>query len=307
MVANLLFAKAFWRISILAILVLGAISPAFCAQDDKVLAKIGNQTVTEADLNEMADAVPERFRPLYTTPEGRKKTLDYIVNVYVLAAEAQKQGLDKAPEIQKLIDFTRKDLLARLYLDKMTKDVPAPSEQEAKDFYENNKSQFTTPESLHLHHILVKTEKEAKDVLKKLEKGEKFADVASQVSICPSKGEGGDLKWMPKGSLLPEIEEVAFNMKNGQITGPVKTKFGFHLLFVEDRRPPQENSYDQVKDYIVEQLKFQKQQDHYEKLADDLKKQMNVQILAAPEQSGSPIPAGPPAPTTPAAPPAGPK
>lgn len=304
MVANSLFVKAFWRICVLAILLLCAIPYAFCAQGDKVLAKIGNQTVTEADLNEMADAVPEKYRPLYTTPEGQKKTLDYIVNVYVLAAEAQKQGLDKTPEIQKLIEFTRKDLLARLYLDKMTKDMPAPSEQEAKEFYENNKSQFTTPESLHLHHILVKTEKEAKDVLKRLEKGEKFSDVASQVSICPSKSEGGDLKWMPKGSLLPEIEEVAFTTKNGQITGPVKTKFGFHVLFVEDRRPPQENSFDQVKDYIVEQLKFQKQQDQYEKLADNLKKQMNVQILADPAQPTSPIPAGPPASP---APPAGPK
>jgi len=279
------------------------------AQGDRVLAQIGNQTVTEADLDEMANAVPEKFRPLYTSPEGRKRTLDYVVNVYVLAAEAQNQGLDKTAKVQKLMEFTRKDLLARLYLDKMSKEVPAPTEQEAKEFYDKNSAQFSTPESLHLHHILVKTEKEAKDVLERLKKGEKFPDLASQVSICPSKSKGGNLDWLPRGSLLPEIEDVAFNMKNGQITGPVKSKFGYHVLFLEDRKPAQENPYDQVKDYIMEQLKFQRQQDYYEKLAEKLRKQMNVQVTAdAVPTPAPPVPAGPAAPTGPAAaPPAGPK
>lgn len=295
--------------ALLVCLLTAAISSTAEAQGDRVLAKIGNQTVTEADLDEMANAVPERFRPLYTSPEGRKRTLDYIVNVYVLAAEAQKQGLDKTPQTQKLMEFTRKDLLARLYLDKMNKEVTLPTEQDAKEFYDKNKAQFATPESLHLHHILVKTEKEAKDVLDRLKKGEKFSDVASKVSICPSKSKGGDLDWLPKGSLLPEIEDVAFKMKNGQITGPVKSKFGYHVLFLEDNKPAQENPYDQVKDYIMEQLKFQRQQDFYEKLAEKLRKQMNVEITAdSAPATAPPIPAGPAAPTGPAAaPPAGPK
>ncbi len=268
-------------------------APNSFAQTDKVVAKIGNQTVTESDLKEISNAVPEKFRHLYLTPEGRKKTLDYVVNIYVLAAEAERLGMDKKPETDKLLQFTRRDLLARLYLDQMSKDLPAPTDAEANAFYEANKAQYATPESVHLHHILVSSEKEAKDAMDKLKKGEKFEDLASQISICPSKLKGGNLEWLPKGSLVPEIEEVAFSMKNGQITGPVKSKFGYHVLLLEDKRPAQENSFDQVKEYILEQLRFQKQQDHYEKISNDLRKKMQVQINDQNLPSGVPIPAGP--------------
>jgi peptidyl-prolyl cis-trans isomerase C len=260
--------------------------------DDQVLAKIGSKTVTEGDLKQMANAVPEKFRYYYQTPEGRKQTLDYIVNIYALAAEAEKEGLDKSPDAQKLLAFTRNDLLARLMLDKMTKNVPEPTEADAKKYFEQNKTEFSTPESIKLHHILVENEKEAKDVLARLKKGEKFADLASQVSICPSKAKGGDLDWMPKGSLVPEIEEVAFKMKKGQIEGPVKSKFGYHILYLEDSKPAEEASFDQVKDYILEQIKYQKQQEQYEKVADSLRKKMNVQIML-PEDTAKPPAATP--------------
>ncbi len=263
------------------------------AADENVVAKIGNQTITETDLKEIVNAVPEKFRHLYLTPEGRKKTLDYVVNIYTLAAEAEKQGLDKKPEVNKLLQFTTKDLLARMYLDQMSKDLAAPTEAEAKEEYEKNKGQYSTPESVHLHHILVATEKEAKDILSGLKKGQKFSDVASKVSLCPSKEKGGNLGWLPKGSLVPEIEEVAFTMKEGVYPNPVKSKFGYHVLMLEEKKGPQENSFDQVKDYIMEQLRFKRQQEHYEKLAASLRKQMNVQVMEDKLSGGAPIPAGP--------------
>lgn len=258
--------------------------------DNQVLAKIGEKTVTEADLREMSNAVPDKFKFYYQTPEGRRQTLEYIVNVYALAAEAEKQGVDKRPDVQKLLNFTRNDLLARFYLEGLTKDLPTPTDAEAKAFYEGNKAEFVTPESIHLSHILVESEKDAKDVLARLKKGEKFGDIASQVSVCPSKDVKGDLDWMPRGSLAPEIEDVAFTLKNDQIQGPVKTKFGYHVLLMHDKRPARENSYDQVKDMIMEQLKFLKQQEQYEKIAEALRKKYNVQIL---------LPAGPVNPSAP--------
>lgn len=264
--------------------------------DDQVLAKIGTRTVTEGDLKQMANAVPEKFRYYYQTPEGRRQTLDYIVNIYVLAAEAEKEGLDKSPDSQKLLAFTRNDLLARMLLEKMTKDAPAPTDAEAKKYFEQNKAEFSTPESAKLRHVLVETEKEIKDVLARLKKGDKFEDIASQVSICPSKVRGGDLDWMPRGSLVPEIEDVAYKMNKGQIEGPVKTKFGYHVLYLEDKKPGEDASFDQVKEYIVEQLKYQKQQEQYEKIADSLRKKMNVQILLPndpPQASEVPPGAGP--------------
>ncbi len=290
---------------VLSVIVLGLNGPlsSFAGSNERVLATIGSETVTEADLQQMVDAVPERFRHLYLTPEGRQKSLDYVINIYVLAAEAQKEGMDKKPEVQRLLDFTKRDLLARLYLDKASKSIKDPTEDDAKAFYEKNKAQYATPESVHLRHILVKTEKEAQDALKRLKKGEKFEDLARKISICPSKGQGGDLDWVAKGTLLGEVENAAFSMDKGQITGPVKSKFGYHVLFLEDKKPAQQSSFDQVKDYIVEQLRFQRRQEHYEKLADSLRKKMNVKVTAA---SAGPKAAAA-APSKPAGPTSGPK
>jgi peptidyl-prolyl cis-trans isomerase C len=272
--------------------------------NDQVLATVGNQSVTEEDLQQMANAVPEKLRHLYLTPEGRQKSLDYIVNVYVISTEAEKEGLDKKPEVKRLIEFTKKDLLARMYLEKANKSLPEPSEQDTKTFYEQNKAQFSTPESIHLRHILVKTEKEAKDALDKIKKGQNFEDLAKKVSICPSKERGGDLDLLPRGSLLPEIENEGFKMEKGQIAGPIQTQFGFHVLMLEDKRPGEETSYDQARDYIMEQLKYQRQQENYEKVAESLRKQMNVKInlpAPAPPQPAAPLTPGAPA-TVPAAP-----
>jgi peptidyl-prolyl cis-trans isomerase C len=276
-------------------LLIGANTRAISAGEDKVLAEIAGNKVTEADLKEISDAVPQRFRHLYLTPEGRKKTLDYIVNIYVLAAQAKKEGLPKDPRVQRLQRFTQNDLLARLYLEKKNKDLKAPADADAKAYYNKNISQYTTPESVHLYHILVKTEKEARNALAQLKKGAKFSDLASKISICPSRYKGGDLSWLPKGSLVKEIEDVAFAMKPGEepasLKGPVKSKFGYHILMLQDKRPSVKRPFDEVKPYIVETLKFERQQKNYEKIAADLKKKMNVKINvpSAPEAK----PAGP--------------
>jgi peptidyl-prolyl cis-trans isomerase C len=274
---------------------------AYAASEDKVLARIGNQTVTDTDLKEIVAAFPDRF---YQTPDGQAKALDYLVNINVLAAEAQRQGLDKDPEVQRLVAYTMKDLLARFYLEKASKNLPAPTEAEAKAFYEKNRSQFLIPESVLLRHILVKTEKEAKDALTKIKKGEKLSDLASQISICPSRVKGGSLDWMPRGYLVKEIEEPAFSMKVGEMVGPVQSKFGYHILLLEDKRAPQETSYEQAQDTIMERLRYQAQQDHYEKLATELRQKMNVQVT---QPAGDSSTAAPAAPAVPAGPTAQPK
>lgn len=249
----------------LAAMLAAAWIPAFAAEQETVLAVIGKQRITQGDLDELANAVPEQIRQLYLTPEGRKQTLDYIVNIYVLAAEAEKLKMDQSRKVERLMTFAKKDLLARLYLEKEWKNLPDPTEEEAREYYQNNLVKF---ESVHLRHILVKTEDEAEKILKKLKKGKKFDELAAKESICPSKIRGGDLDWMPRGRLVKEIEDVAFNMEKGQVTGPIKTKFGFHVLYLEDKK----STFEDSKEYVIEQLK-------YLKLANALKKKLNVQVF----------------------------
>jgi parvulin-like peptidyl-prolyl isomerase len=86
------------------------------------------------------------------------------------------------------------------------------------------------PNRIHCAHILVKTEKEANTVLEQLKKGEKFANIAKQVSLCPSKKRGGDLGTFSRGKMVKEFEKAAFTLQKGQISPIVKTKFGYHII-----------------------------------------------------------------------------
>jgi peptidyl-prolyl cis-trans isomerase C len=277
--------KYFFVPAIFAVLLASATAQAAGPKSDPVLATVGSEKITEVELGELAAAVPERFRHFYMTPEGKKKTVDYIVNIYVMSNQAEKEGLNKTSRFLRLTNFMKKDLLARLYLEKMTKKLPVPTEADAKAFYDKNIEQYTQPSRVHLHHILLKTEDEAKKVLKSLKKGAKFADVASKKSTCPSRYRGGDLDWLPKGSLVTEVEEAAFKMDKGQITGPVKSMFGYHVLMLEDKKPPRKMPFEEVKGNISDQLKFKQQQDQYEKLASSLRKKMDVKI-SLPEEKG---------------------
>jgi peptidyl-prolyl cis-trans isomerase C len=292
--ANSLISRYFLFTAILAVTLCAALHDQNAAAQEKVLAKIGDQTVTEKDLNETVASFPDKF---YETPEGQSKALDYLINIHVMAAEAQKQGLDKEPDVQRLLTYTTKEMLARVYLDKLTKNLPNPTDADAKTYYDKNKAQFVIPESVLLRHILVKSEKEAKEAIDRLKKGEKFPDLAAQISMCPSRAKGGSLDWMPKGTLVKEIEDEAFGMKNGQMTGPIKSRFGYHVLLLEDKRPPQETSFDQVKDSIIERLKFEAQQEQYEKIAGDLRKKMNVQVAQPAAEKATVTPAVPAGPT----------
>ncbi len=301
MKSNLPFLKCLLCVGVTGILAASVMCHPSWAAEPKVLAQIGNRKITDADLSELAKAVPEASRYLYLNPEGQRQTLDYIVNVYVLASEAERLGLEKSPSFKKIVEFTEKSILARLLLEEEAKKLKPPSEEDAKKYYEENRNRFVTPEMVHLRHILVKTEKEAKDVMKKLDKGEDFAKLAAQVSDCPSKAAGGDLGLRPRGRLVEEISNEAFKMGKGQIVGPVQTRFGYHVLYLVDKKPEGVIPFEEAKQDIIEQLRTTQQLEHFQQLAKALRKKMNVKI-AVPEV-GTPQAQ----PGAPAVPPAGPK
>lgn len=88
--------------------------------------------------------------------------------------------------------------------------------------------------SVNASHILVKNEKDAQNIMARLEKGENFADLAKRFSKCPSKSKGGNLGWFNKGDMVKEFEDAAFAGKKGEVVGPVKTEFGYHIILIND-------------------------------------------------------------------------
>ena len=138
------------------------------------------------------------------------------------------------------------------------------------------KLDLINPESASAKHILVDSEELANDVLNKINNNEiTFEDAASAHSTCPSKDSGGDLGTFTRGQMVPEFEEAVFNMNNGEVSGPVKTQFGYHLIKLENIQAGGESEYEEVKKEIEKSLMYQKQSEAYSKELNNLKSKYN--------------------------------
>jgi peptidyl-prolyl cis-trans isomerase C len=153
------------------------------------------------------------------------------------------------------------------------------TEEEKKAFFEANKSKFNKPESASAKHILVDSEESANDILNKINSNEMtFEAAASAHSTCPSKDAGGDLGTFTRGQMVPEFEEAVFNMNKGEVTGPVKTQFGYHLIKLENRQAGGESEYEEVKNEIERSLMYQKQSEAYTNELNNLKSKYSETI-----------------------------
>ena len=197
--------------------------------------------------------------------------------------EAYEQALkqNNITEAQ-LRDDVRENLPVQKVQEKVSGDA-GPTDEEIQKYYEQNKkAQFTTPEQVCVSHILfAKDQKEkAEDVKKQLEGGADFAKLAKQYSQDPGSAEkGGDLGCLGKGETVPPFEEAAFGADEGEIVGPVKTQFGYHLLEVTDKKPQQIRPLSEVEPQIRSQLASQKQSEAFSKWLDEQKKKRDVQYL----------------------------
>ncbi len=197
-----------------------------------------------------------------------------------------KIGSEKFDEILKKenmsIDYIKDDIKKRMivqkYLNNMMNGIKM-DDKEAEDYFNKNSGKFQRPEMVRASHILVKTEDEAKNILKKLNSGADFGKLAAEYSIDPSaKMNKGDLNFFPKGSMLPEFEKVAFSTPVGKTSNIVKTQFGYHIIKVTDKQAPQDFKFEQVKEVIKKEMVTSKQNILLEKLISELKLKASIDV-----------------------------
>ncbi len=179
---------------------------------------------------------------------------DALVASELLAQEAVKKGLHKLPRVALIDEYQRKELLARAALEEYVGDNPL-SDEMLKAEYERVKAR-TGDTEYRVRHILVPSEKEAKDIVAKLNrKKAKFEDLAKKQSKDASAGNGGDLGWIGPGGLVPEFAEAMGKLKKGQYTkSPVQTQYGWHVIQVDDTRSTKIPEFDEVRMRIAQQL-----------------------------------------------------
>ena len=214
------------------------------AQNDPVLAKVNGTEIKQSDLA-VAEADIGDSLPADTTPDKKRELLvSYLINVNLLAQAAEQRKLDQAPDFAQRIASARKKVLVQSLMENENK--AATSDAAVKKFYDEN---LKPQPEVHARHILVETEDQAKEVVKKLKAGADFAALAKELSKDPGS-EGGDLGYITKDQVVPEFGNAAFALDKGKISDPVKTQFGWHVIKVEDKRDRKPPALDQVKDRI---------------------------------------------------------
>jgi peptidyl-prolyl cis-trans isomerase C len=228
---------------------------------------------------------------LLRNPQLKEQFLDRWVDITLIAQEAKDKKLDQDPEIQAKIEDIKNAVMAQEFLQREIEGKVKITDDEIETYYKGHKDEFTNPESVKARHILLKVpegadekawkeaETKSNDIKKKLENGEDFAELAKKYSDDPgSKDRGGDLGFFTKGRMVPEFESAAFSLKPGELSAPVKTNFGYHIIEVQEKKPASTKTLSEVQTQIRQTLQTEKQQKSQDALIEKLKAKYPVKV-----------------------------
>jgi peptidyl-prolyl cis-trans isomerase C len=243
--------------------------------NDAVVARVNGVDIHESDI---AFAEEEIGGNMPNVPPAQKRDylINYLVDVIVLSQAAEKQKLADRPEVKHRLAFDHNRLLMESLLQDAGKS--ALSDEAEHKVYDEAIKQVKNEEEVHARHILVESEDEAKAILAQLKGGADFATLAKEKSKDPGAAEGGDLGYFTKEQMVPEFADVAFKLNKGQLSDPVKTQFGWHIILVEDKRIKPTPTFEQVKPQIENYIAHRAQAE----LVENLRKTATVERLDKP-------------------------
>lgn len=245
--------------------------------ENKILAKVNGREITQKDIELSIERFPEERQRYLQTEEGQKQLLEQLVAFELYYNYGKEVNLENSEEFKERLEGVKRDILTQMAVDKALSEVEV-SEEEVSSYYEANKHMFVDGESVVARHILVDSEELAREVQDKVKNGESFESAAEEYSSCPSKAQGGNLGRFGRGQMVPEFEEVAFELEVGTISDPVKTQFGFHIIKVEEKQEPKVKSFDEMKDMIKAQLYQERQNYKYMTFVEELKNKYSVEM-----------------------------
>ena len=236
----------------------------------KTLALVGGMPITEDDVNEFLMGLGQRGQS-YNNPEGRKMVLNQLIGNKLLMLDAQRNLLEAEPEFKAKLAKIKDNLLASYAAEKAVAGVKV-TDKDVAEYYENNKAQFVGEETVNASHILVDSEEKALELLAKINAGEiTFENAARENSSCPSSQNGGNLGDFGKGQMVPEFDSAVFAMEVGEVSAPVKTQFGYHLIKLNAKNEAKTMPLSEIAEDIKNALTAEKQRAAYDSRINQLK------------------------------------
>lgn len=253
----------------------------------EVVAKVGGRTITLAEFNRMLQRDGQN-------PEGKlsaaqkKAALEQLVTTLLFLEEAKRLRLQEQPEVAARIQEATAQVLISEYARLNVAEHARVEESELKPYWESHPEEFTVPLQVQARHILIvvpasgtegQAVAKAEAILARVRAGEDFAAVATELSNdSATRARGGDLGFFGPGKMAPEFEKAAFAMKPGEVSGPVKTSFGYHLIKVEGRRESFRRPFESVKPMIEIRLSRERQKNRVQALVRELKTRFPTEV-----------------------------
>lgn len=234
--------------------------------------KIGNYTISDKEIDQFIGTLSKEQQMYKDVPQFREQVRERLEEITLFAMEGEEKGLDNTDAYKDTMLIARRDILGQLAMAEAIDNIEV-TKDEAKEFYEANKQSFAKGASVTAKHILMASEEELLSVKEEIESGTKtFEEAAKEYSTCPSGKSGGSLGTFGKGQMVKEFEEASFTGELNTIIGPVKTQFGYHLIWVDDRTDASVKSYEEVASQVEKMVKSEKQQEAYDAKVAELRK-----------------------------------
>jgi parvulin-like peptidyl-prolyl isomerase len=247
------------------------------------LATVNGEKITEEDVNAFLAPIARGATFDVLPADAKEKLLNQMIEKKLLTKEAKKDGIEKTKEFKETISKLSDDIALELWMKKAFEEIKI-SDKDVKKYYDDNKEvEFKEEESVKARHILLKDEATTKQLIAELQKSKNLKDdfiaMAKEKSTGPSSSNGGDLGFFNKKQMVPEFSDAAFKLKVGEITTtPVKSQFGYHIIYLEDKKEAGYMAFEDVKDKIASSMKMEKFKDNTSKMAKELKSKAKVEI-----------------------------
>ena len=256
------------------------------AQTAKPLATLDGLAITEEDLTAAQEDIGATM-PRLDEAQKRKYLVDYVLDLKLLSRAAEKQKMAEGPEFARRLAYLKDRALMEALMAK--EGAAAIAGDKRQKFYDEALKGLPAEEEAHARHILVAEEEGAKKVVARLKAGEDFAKVAGELSKDPGSGkEGGDLGWFTRERMVKEFSEAAFAMKAGEISAPVKSQFGWHVIKLEEKRNKPLPPLAEVKDELTRYMTQKAQQEMILKLRSDAKIELADEFKPKPADTKAP-------------------
>jgi peptidyl-prolyl cis-trans isomerase C len=266
-------ARALGAFALAALLIAPAVAK---AQDsDPLIARVNGVEIHQSDLALAEDEVGASI-PQMAPDQKREYLITYLTDVVILAQAADKQKIADRDDVKRHLAFERNKVLMETLLQDTGK--AALTDDAMHKVYDEAVKQMPPEEEVHARHILVPTEAEAKDIEDQLKKGADFATLAKEKSKDPGAADGGDLGYFTKEQMVPEFSDAAFKLEKGQISDPIHTQFGWHIIQVEDKRTTPTPTFDQVRSQLENFVAHKAQAE----MVENLRKSATIERLDQP-------------------------